>query len=350
MLVDDLRAAINASWNASRGAGEIKEPELAAAFLKELLSQRRVDQIAQSLAGSLPADTTLVVRGIFAHQNPYAKFTDSAKVEGTSELADLILLREHVDDKGNGTKKGFLIQAKSKERPNTGPITDPREIRQFELYASWPPFSLTGSFKTRYSAFSPPTGNLDFANGHVSQQSRYGIVANKEISVLDSVPWGQDCAWVICRDTSSPQPYPISTGAVFEASMDDVLQRFFNFTWGRDYGVGFPGDWTSCLEFLSKLVKAKKFKHSLVQRRVQQSRAQVPTLAYQSGSISFITNEAENGHSRFYESPFYKAWRGLCGLCLPPDGLPPLPFIGYHSFPFSVLYIGTSSNRPWTRD
>ncbi|MGF6568633.1 hypothetical protein ABH945_000709 [Paraburkholderia sp. GAS333] len=344
MIANDLKTVINDSWNTAKLEGKTKEPELAAAFMKALLSQHTVSEIARSLSSQLPKDSSLVVRGIFAHQNPYANFKNSKNEEGKSELADLVLLREHVADGGNVQKRGFLIQAKSKEQPNTGAITDSREIRQFELYASWPKFKLTKSFLANYKAFSPPTGDINFATGYNSQQSRYGIVANKE-AVLASAPWGEDCAWVICQDTLGPPSHTATSGAVFEASMDDVLQRFFHFGWGRDYGAAQPGDWTQFLEFLSKLVKADKFQHSLVQNRAQESRARVQARSWQDGRSSFMTRDVVRSQLTYFHTLNRLGW-----IHFPPSYWVPF-FLGrYRKVPVSILYIGTTSPQPWTHD
>lgn len=169
-----------------------------------------------------------IVSGVFIHQKPMVQFQG---YRGYVELGDLLLVRQHFQS-GIASPQGraFLLQAKTSDNPDTGPLHD-KEAQQFALYSDWAkPFIFP-----RKEFASPPDGSThwNFKNGPLphSTSGVYGIVANGR-STPSSFP--EQCPWAIGFATVPKigSPPSVNAGGL---SLAEALEGFLIGSWGRPW-------------------------------------------------------------------------------------------------------------------
>ena len=118
-----------------------------------------------------PHGLSVKMSGVFCHQTPKATFTDNHGSVVSCELADLLVV---VDDNTSGTagrRWAVLIHAKMAAAGGGHTLTQPGDLRQLDLMARWPSFTLPRNYAP---------GGRDFAtcthHGTAIDCGRYGLV------------------------------------------------------------------------------------------------------------------------------------------------------------------------------
>jgi len=158
---------------------------------------------------------SLTITGVFCHQTPKAKFSMNGNTV-SPELADLLLVRRHVDSGHHVRQCAVLIQAKMSE---DGEIALQSADPQLYLYTTWPSFQVLGQ-----NAPSTP-----FSIGRIESQSFYaGITKIKppNINFPQNKGWASFCPWALMP--------PRQSGWV-EDPLPSFLMKLLNFQTGRDF-------------------------------------------------------------------------------------------------------------------
>lgn len=158
---------------------------------------------------------SLTLTGVFCHQTPKAKFTMNGSTV-SSELADLLIVRRHVDSAHQVRECAVLIQAKMSD---DGRIALPNGDPQLHLYITWPSFQVIGQ--------NAPTH--PFSVGRIASQALYAGITKlrpPNINFPMNKGWASFCPWAVMP--------PRQTGWV-EDPLSSFLMRLLNFQAGRDF-------------------------------------------------------------------------------------------------------------------
>ena len=230
------------SWSLRRGAAAFgqKPPNSEVGFVAAFVLAG-VPAIAKAWRPILrTAGLSVQMAGVFIHQTPQVKFTDSRGIPRKCELADLLIVVDHLTSRGMGRRVAALVQAKMASPSGVTTLRSPGDMVQLELLSTWPPFTMP-------RRFAP--GPRDFSNcthsGSLQDCGRYGL-----ISPQSSPDWRQ----------SAPSQ-TISSGGMqlgtFAARMLGTGQTGF----GRE-ATGLADDWSRTVDELLTISGGTAFRHA----------------------------------------------------------------------------------------
>jgi len=189
-----------------------------------------------------PLHIRLSMTGVFCHSSPMVNFLDSKCTRHRCELADLLIVHDHLPSGSlaGSSRSAVLIQAKTTP---TGMVRSP-DAAQFELYANWPTFQISHSqFDTRsrnFSALNTP--------GAASDCGQYGIIKTKPST---SPLW---------RITQPIKPLQSTNGVELGTFMSEMLDAASS-SRGRPAVVNGKDDWSFTIDELLRITAQRMFAH-----------------------------------------------------------------------------------------
>ena len=218
--VGRLQAAADvAIWRSHNGVDGLPRRMTSSANVPE------EDYVASLILGGLPllaASWTpllqqwgidLALTGVFCHQTPKARFQLGGGIVAP-ELADVLIVRRHVDASGDVRQCAVLVQAKMS---TDGEIRLKPDDPQLHLYRKWPRFEVIGRNAPK----------SEFCVGQHDEQARYaGITKGKTPNIPGNIGWQGFCPWSLMP--------PMQGGWVGE-SLSGYLVKMLNFEAGREF-------------------------------------------------------------------------------------------------------------------
>lgn len=103
------------------------------------LAVKTMSDIASRWSGVLQQiGVKISVLSVFCHQKPIVEYTDTSSVK-RPEIGDLLVVHFHHPKRGRIARRAILYQAKVASQ---FPVTiSPNDMKQFNLYATWPDFN-----------------------------------------------------------------------------------------------------------------------------------------------------------------------------------------------------------------
>lgn len=186
-----------------------------------------------------PHGLSVKMWGVFCHQTPKVRFTDSSRIRRTCELADLLLV---VDDLTTGkatTRWAVLIQAKMAAASGGCHLKGSGDLAQLDLLSRWPNFTLPTTFAAGARDFSTCTHA-----GSTIACGRYGLIDGQPNPV-----WHQQAPATV-------MPAGGDELGTFIARMVECRSGY-----GRE-ATGLSDDWSRTVDELTKVTAGLAFTYS----------------------------------------------------------------------------------------
>lgn len=188
---------------------------------------------------------SLKIDGVFCHAAPIVSFMGAGGLTARCELADLLVVVDHFDAKGQLTRRASLIQAKMASKAARVSLMGNSSLRQLDLYQNWPAFSFV---EVIYG--SKPYGLKTVGTGDAGS---FGIIDRHFRNSVKSPPrWTQHAA--------SPTPADITTEPTFGGFVAHMLGTSARVC-GRVAVPGGTDDWSQVVDLLLKVTYEKAFRH-----------------------------------------------------------------------------------------
>ncbi len=227
-----------------------------------------VPGIASAWAPRLrPHSYSLKIDGVFCHAAPVVAFKGAAGQPVRCELADLLVVTDHLDQSGRLKRRASLIQAKMASKARRVSLKGKSSVRQLELYQSWPVFTFKEAIYGSNSYALKSVGQGDAGS--------FGVI-DRHFRNSPGLPprWTQHDA----------RPTPVSI--TNEPSFGGFLAQMVGGKVGACGRVAVPGgsdDWSQVVDLLLRVTYCKAFRHAPT-LGASSSRRGTTAIAYLTGS------------------------------------------------------------------
>lgn len=189
---------------------------------------------------------SLKIDGVFCHAAPVVAFKGSAGQTVRCELADLLVVTDHLDQKGQSRRSASLIQAKMASKAGRISLKGKSSERQLDLYQNWPIFTFEDATYGSKSYCLATPGQSDAGS--------FGII-DRHFRKSPSMPprWTQHNA----------RPTPVSITS--EPSFGGFLAHMIGSkaaACGRMAVRGGSDDWSDLVDLLLRITYQKAFRHA----------------------------------------------------------------------------------------
>lgn len=178
--------------------------------------------------------------GVFCHQAPMVRFTDTSGRARRCELSDLLVVVDDLTGHAPGRRWAVLVQAKIAKIGGGKSLSGTQDLAQLDLMTHFPPFALPATYAP---------GNRDFSNclhaGATIDCGRYGLISTQPVT-----QWNQQAP-------ALSMPAGGDQLGSFIAGMVETGQTHF----GRE-ATGMADDWSRTVEELITVSSAQAFNYA----------------------------------------------------------------------------------------
>lgn len=210
-----------------------------------------------------PYGCSLKMQGVFCHAAPVVEFAGPSGTQSGCELADLLIVVDHIDPVGQVRRRASLIQAKMASKAKRVSLNGPSSKKQLHLFQHWP------SFRFRDPVYGASSYILTSVG--TGESGTFGVIDRHFKRPLKQPPkWTQHSA--------KPTPHRITTEPTlggFIAQMIGSGARKF----GRVASPGGTDDWSRVVDLLLNVTFQKAFKYAPSLGSLQSPRG-VTAMAY----------------------------------------------------------------------
>ncbi len=215
-----------------------------------------------------PHGYSLKMHGVFCHAAPVVEFVGPSGTKPGCELADLLVVVDHIDPVGQVQRRASLIQAKMASKAKRVSLTGPSSKKQLHIFQHWP------SFRFRDPVYGTSTYSLTGVGA--GESGTFGVIDRHFKKSRKQPPrWTQHSA--------RPTPRRITTEPTlggFIAQMLGGSTRSF----GRVASSGGTDDWSRVVDLLLNVTFRKAFRHAPTTGALHSPRG-VTAMAYLKGPI-----------------------------------------------------------------
>lgn len=193
-----------------------------------------------------PHGYSLNIDGVFCHAAPVVAFKLGAGPRVRCELADLLVVTDHLDQTGRLERRASLIQTKMAPKARRVSLTGRSSVRQLDLYQSWPAFTFE----------EPVYGSKSYDLKSLGQgdAGSFGVI-DRHFRNSPGMPprWTQHDA--------RPTPASVTN----EPSFGGFLAQMVGGNVGACGRVAVPGgsdDWSQVVDILLDVTYKKAFRHA----------------------------------------------------------------------------------------
>ena len=193
-----------------------------------------------------PHGYSLKIDGVFCHAAPVVAFKGGQGPRVHCELADLLVVTDHLDQTGRLERRASLIQAKMASKARRVSLKGRSSVRQLDLYQSWPAFTFEEAVYGSKSYDLRSLGQGDAGS--------FGVI-DRHFRNSPGMPprWTQHHA--------RPTPASVTN----EPSFGGFLAHMIGGKVGACGRVAVPGgsdDWSEVVDLLLRVTYNKAFRHA----------------------------------------------------------------------------------------
>lgn len=193
-----------------------------------------------------PHGYSLKIDGVFCHAAPVVAFKGAAGQRVSCELADLLVVTDHLDQRGRPKRRASLIQAKMASKARRVSLKGKSSVRQLDIYQSWPAFTFKETIYGSKFYVLKSVGQGDAGS--------FGVI-DRHFRNSPGLPprWTQHYA----------RPTPVSI--TNEPSFGGFLAQMVGGKVGAHGRFATPGgsdDWSQVVDLLLDVTYKKAFRHA----------------------------------------------------------------------------------------